>query len=167
MKSLALWLRRLLWSEVAVYLALGALAAGTLNLATAKVKSRQQEQALNSEVTHALEGWFETLLSRQSDAVGLWLDPQFQALLANGQILDRPGFLRLRMPMAQGALKWRLIKATRHDDTAVAAIQLMLDEGGEIRVLNGATPIMVVFHVDGEKWKLVSLIQGARGGTSP
>jgi hypothetical protein len=165
MKFLASWLQRLFRSEVALYLTLGAMAAGALNLATAKVKLRQQEQVLHSEVSRALEGWFETLLSRQSETVGLWLDPEFQALLANGQVLDRNGFLRLRMPLAQGSPRLRLIKATRHDDTAVATFMLILDEGVDVRVLSAATPIMVVFHIDDEQWKLVSLIQGTRGLT--
>jgi hypothetical protein len=42
---------------------------------------------------------------------------------------------------------------------------LILDEGVDVRVLSAATPIMVVFHIDDEQWKLVSLIQGTRGLT--
>ena len=78
--------RRVLRSEALLYVLLGALVAGVLNVATAKVKSRQQEAALQSEVTQALDAWFEALQSRRSETVGLWLTPQFQALLAHGQV---------------------------------------------------------------------------------
>ena len=156
--------RRVLRSEALVYVLLGALVAGVLNVATAKVKSRQQEAALQSEVTQALDAWFEALQSRRSETVGLWLTPQFQALLANGQVLDRAGFLRQRLPLAQGAPGLHLLKVTRHEDSVVATFELHLEEGHDIKGLSEASPIMVIFQVDGDKWQLVSLIQGNRTG---
>ena len=97
----------------------------------------------------------------------LFRSPHFQALLANGQVLDRSGFLRLRMPLAHGSPKVRLIKASRNDDTAVVTFMLLQDEGSSPRVLSGASPIVVVFHIEDEKWKLISLIQGTRGLNGP
>ena len=154
-------LKRALWSEIGVFLLIGALAAGVLDYATAKVKAHQQEAALQSDVLRIMSDWFEAMQTRQTQTIGLWLDPHFQAVLTNGQVLDKNGFLRLRMPLFKEPPEFRVIKATRFENSVVAALQWLPEEGHEMRGFSGAGPLVAVFRVDGERWSLVTLIQGS------
>ena len=70
----------------------------------------------------------------------------------------------LPISLAQGAPELHLLKVTRHEDSVVATFELHLQEGHDIKGLSEASPIMVIFQVDGDKWQLVSLIQGNRTG---
>ena len=160
MTFLTQWLKRALWLEMGVFLVIGALAAGVLDFATAKVKAHQQDAVLQSEVIRTMSDWFEAMQTRQTQTIGLWLDPHFQAVLANGQVLDKNGFLRLRMPLFKEPPEFRVIKATRFENSVVAALQWLPEEGHEMRGFSGAGPLVAVFRVDGERWSLVTLIQG-------
>ena len=148
MTFLTQWLKRALWLEMGVFLVIGALAAGVLDFATAKVKAHQQDAALQSEVIRTMSDWFEAMQTRQTQTIGLWLDPHFQAVLANGQVLDKNGFLRLRMPLFKEPPEFRVIKATRFENSVVAALQWLPEEGHEMRGFSGAGPLVAVFRVD-------------------